>query len=312
NNRKIAIFGRSMQNNLDISIAGGYINHKEIFVSPEEANRLKPHEVCLLCTGSQGEPLAALSRIANGTHKSIKLQPNDTVVFSSSAIPGNALSISRTINKLYLKGVKVYTNTLLSDIHTSGHGSQEELKLMIRLFKPKYFMPVHGEYRMLKKHADLAIDCGIPEENTFILGNGDVLSMFKGKVKQEGTIQAGNVYVDGNRIGDVSNAVMWERKTMANDGVVVVIANIDTEKMTLIGRPNITTRGFVLVNDNTELILELENISKKAIEKSLKKPINYTEIKSTIIQDLAPYIYDRTGRKPIILPVLMNIKKNNN
>lgn len=312
NNRKIAIFGRSMQNNLDISIAGGYINHKEIFVSPEEANRLKPHEVCLLCTGSQGEPLAALSRIANGTHKSIRLQPNDTVVFSSSAIPGNALSISRTINKLYLKGVKVYTNTLLSDIHTSGHGSQEELKLMIRLFKPKYFMPVHGEYRMLKKHADLAIDCDIPEENTFILSNGDVLSMFKGKVKQEGNIQAGNIYVDGNRIGDVSNAVMWERKTMANDGVVVVIANIDTEKMTLIGRPNITTRGFVLVNDNTELILELENISKKSIEKTLKKPINYTEIKSTIIQDLAPYIYDRTGRKPIILPVLMNIKKNNN
>lgn len=312
NNRKIAIFGRSMQNNLDISIAGGYINHKEIFVSPEEANRLKPHEICLLCTGSQGEPLAALSRVANGTHKSIRLQPNDTVVFSSSAIPGNALSISRTINKLYLKGVKVYTNTLLSDIHTSGHGSQEELKLMIRLFKPKYFMPVHGEYRMLKKHADLAIDCGIPGENTFVLGNGDVLSMFKGKVKPDGNIQAGNIYVDGNRIGDVSNAVMWERKTMANDGVVVVIANIDTEKMTLIGRPNITTRGFVLVNDNAELILELENISKKSIEKTLKKPINYTEIKSTIIQDLAPYIYDRTGRKPIILPVLMNIKKNNN
>jgi ribonuclease J len=200
NNRKIAIFGRSMENNIDISIAGGYINHKEIFVSPEEANRLKPNEVCLLCTGSQGEPLAALSRIANGTHKSIKLQPNDIVVFSSSAIPGNALSISRTINKLYLKGVKVYTNTLLSDIHTSGHGSQEELKLMIRLFRPRYFMPVHGEYRMLKKHADLAIDCGIPKENTFVLGNGDVLSMYKGRVKQEGYIQAGDSYVDGNRI----------------------------------------------------------------------------------------------------------------
>ena len=312
NNRKIAIFGRSMENNLDISIEGGYINHKEIFVSAEESNRLKPNEICLLCTGSQGEPLAALSRIANGTHKQIKLQPNDIVVFSSSAIPGNALSISRTINKLYLKGVKVYTNTLLNEIHTSGHGSQEELKLMIRLLNPKYFMPVHGEYRMLKKHADLAIECGIPQENTFVLGNGDVLSMYKGRIKKDGVIPAGDAYVDGNRIGDISNVVMWERKNMANDGVIIVIANINVDNATLIGIPNITTRGFVLVNDNAALIHELERISQKAITSKLKKPINYSDIKTNVIQELAPYIYDTTGRKPIILPVLMNIKRNNN
>ncbi len=138
---------------------------------------MKPNEICILCTGSQGEPLAALTRIANGSHKQIKLQDDDIVIFSSSPIPGNALSISRTINKLYLKGVSVYTNTALNDIHTSGHGYQEELKLMLRLMKPKYFMPVHGEYRMLRSHADLAIDCNIPKQNTFVLNNGDFLSI---------------------------------------------------------------------------------------------------------------------------------------
>ena len=309
-NRKIAVFGRSMDNNIEISIEGGYIKNKDIFVTPEEANKLKPSEVCLLCTGSQGEPLAALSRIANGNHKQIKLQPNDTVIFSSSAIPGNALSISKTINKLYLKGVKVYTNTASSDIHTSGHGNEEELKLMLRLMQPKYFMPAHGEYRMLKAHTDIAINCDIPKENNFILENGDVLSMYKGKVTRQGSVPAGDVYVDGNRIGEVGSAVMKDRKIMATDGIVVVIANIDTNSNVLLGKPNITTRGFVLVNDNQELISELENISIKAINSKIKGHINYTEIKSEIISTLMPYIYEKTGRKPIILPVIMNIKKD--
>ena len=309
-NRKIAVFGRSMDNNIEISIEGGYIKNKEIFVTPEEANQLKPSEVCLLCTGSQGEPLAALSRIANGSHKQIKLQPNDIVIFSSSAIPGNALSISRTINKLYLKGVKVYTNTSLSDVHTSGHGNEEELKLMIRLMKPKYIMPIHGEYRMLKKHTDIAVDCDVPRENTFILGNGDVLSIYKGKITKGEPVQAGDVYVDGNRIGDVGNAVMKDRKIMANDGIVVVIANIDTNKNILLGKPNITTRGFVLVNENQDLINDLEDIATEAINSKLTSHINYTDIKNEIINIVTPYIYEKTGRKPIILPVIMNIKKD--
>ncbi len=310
NDRKIAIFGRSMETNIEISIQGGYIKHKDIFITPEEANKLPSNKVCLLCTGSQGEPLAALSKIANGNHKYIRLQPDDIVIFSSSTIPGNALSISRTINKLYLKGVKVYTNTSLSDIHTSGHGSSEELKLMIRLMQPKYFMPFHGEYRMLKRHADLAIDCGIPKENTFVLNNGDVLSLYKGKIKKEGTIQAGDIYVDGNRIGDVGNAVMKDRKIMANDGIVVVIVNIDTNTNQLLGNPNITTRGFVLVNENYELLKELEKIVKQAIKSKLIHHVNYTEIKSEIINELSIYINEKTGRRPIILPVIMDIKKD--
>ncbi len=310
NDRKIATFGRSMDNNIEISIEGGYIKHKEIFVTPEEANSLAPNKVCLLCTGTQGEPLSALSRIANGTHKQIKLQPNDLVIFSSSAIPGNALSISKTINKLYLQGVKVYTNTSLSDIHTSGHASEEELKLMLRLIKPKYFMPFHGEYRMLKRHTDLAVECDIPRENTFVLGNGDVLVLKKGKITRGTPVQAGDVYVDGNRIGDVSNAVMKDRKIMSSDGIVVVIANIDINNNELLGNPNITTRGFVLVNENIELLKELEETSKKAILSKIKNHINYSEIKSEIIYQLSNYIFDKTGRKPIILPVIMDIKKD--
>lgn len=305
--RKITTFGRSMENNLEISIQGGYIKNKDIFISAEEANHLPPEKVCLLCTGSQGEPLAALSRIADGSHKQITLKPDDVVVFSSSAIPGNAISIGRTINKLCLKGVKVYTNTSLSDIHTSGHANEEELKLMIRLIKPKYVMPFHGEYRMLKRHADIAKACGIPKENTFVLGNGDVLSMYKGKIKKAGTIQAGDTYVDGNRIGNTGSIVMKDRKIMANDGIIVVIANINMKKPELLGRINITTRGFVQVNENEELLHNLERISKQAILSKINNQ-NYNDIKNEIVNVLSNYAYEKTGRKPIILPVIMDIK----
>lgn len=307
NNRKIAVFGRSMDNNIEISIQDGYIKNKDIFVTPEEANKLPNEKVCLLCTGSQGEPLAALSRIANGNHRHIKLQSDDTVIFSSSAIPGNAISISRTINKLYLKGVKVYTNTSLSDVHTTGHGSEEELKLMLRLMKPKYFMPIHGEYRMLKRHADIGVLCDVPKENTFVLGNGDVLTLKNGIVKQEGTVHSGNVYIDGNKIGDVGNIVMKERKMMSQDGIIIVTCSVSKDK--LLTRPNITTRGFVMVNDNIELLRELEHVSENIINNKINKNCNYNEIKNAIITDLSNYAYQKTGRKPTILPILMETKK---
>ena len=303
NNRKIAIFGRSMTTNIEISIEGGYIKNKGIFISPEEANSMPDNKVCLLCTGSQGEPLAALSRIANGSHKQIKLKNDDTVVFSSSAIPGNAVSISRTINKLYLKGVKVYTNTSLSDVHTSGHASQEELKLMIRLIKPKYFMPIHGEYRMLKEHADLGVMCNIPKENTFVLSNGDVLNIKNGYVTKGETVIAGDSYVDGNKIGDVDNIVLKERKSMSQDGIVIVTLAIKNNN--LLANPTITTRGFVLVNDNIELLHDLENKAKSVVENKLK---NINELKPVIISELVSYIYDKTGRKPTILPIIMEVK----
>lgn len=310
NNRKIALFGRSMENNIEISIEGGYIKDDKIFVSPEVANTLPPEEICLLCTGSQGEPLAALSRIANGTHKQIKLKPTDTVIFSSNPIPGNNASVAKTINALYLQGVEVFVNNSENEIHTSGHANQEELKLMIRLIDPEYFMPIHGEYRMLKAHQDLAIDCDIPKEKTFLLQNGDVLALNKKGIRKLGNVGADDVYVDGNRIGDIGNVVIKDRKIMANDGILVAISNINMETHKLLGKVNITTRGFILVNENEELLREIEDVTTNTINKELtKKNVNYNELKSQIISNILTFVYEKTGRRPIILPVILDVKK---
>lgn len=310
-NRKICVFGRSMDNNIKISIEGGYIDHKEIIITPEDAKNLKPNEVCLLCTGSQGEPLAALSRMADGTFRQISLRPDDIVIFSSSPIPGNATSIAKTINKLYLKGIKVFTNTSLSELHTSGHANQEELKLMIRLMKPKYLMPFHGDYRMLKRHANLGVECGIAKENTFVIENGDILTMKNHVItKSHEKVSGEDVYVDGNRIGEIGEVVLRDRKIMSNDGILVVIANIDMDKRNLLIKPNITTRGFILVNENEELIKEIEDSSYHIIKDKLentKDGIN--DIKSKIITELIPFIENKTGRRPIILPVIIDIKR---
>ena len=309
--RKICIFGRSMEANIQISIKGGYINHKELFISPEETNQLKPKEVCILCTGSQGEPLAALSRIANLEHKHIKLRPDDVVIFSSSPIPGNALSISRTINKLCLQGVKVYTNTTISDIHTSGHANKEELKLMIRLLKPKYMLPFHGEYRMLKSHADLANMCGVSKENTFILDNGDTLILNKHTITQGPKIKMDEIYIDSNSASEVATQVIRDRKIMASDGILVIVANIDMKNKKLLTKPNIVTRGFIQVNDNIELINMLELKSSLLITTKLKENnTNYQDIKSYLQTNISTYIMELTGRKPIILPIILDIKRS--
>lgn len=309
-NRKICVFGRSMENNIDISIKGGYIDHKELLIRADEANNLKPGEVTILCTGSQGEPLAALSRIADGTHKQIKLRPDDIVIFSSSAIPGNALSISKTINKLYLKGVKVFTNMTINSLHTSGHANQEELKLMIRLLNPKYLMPFHGDYRMLKRHAELGVDCGIPKENTFILKNGDSLILNKHKITKGESYPNTPIYVDGARVGEVGSAVIHDRKIMANDGILVVIVNIDFQAKKLLIKPNITTRGFVLVNENEELLRKIENMAGNLITKKLNDShVSFSDLKMTISQDLSSYVYELTGRRPLLLPIILDVKK---
>ncbi len=310
NKRKVAIFGRSMETSIEIAIQGGYIDADDIFVTKEEANTLPNNQLALLCTGSQGEPLAALSRIANGAHRQIKLMPKDIVIFSSSPIPGNGASIAYTINLLYMKGIEVFTNTSLSEIHTSGHANQEELKLMLRLIKPAYFLPNHGDYRMLKAHTDLAVECGIPRENTFVLENGQVLSLKNGTVKRSGFVPASAIYVDGNRIGAVGGIVIKDRIIMANDGILVVISNIDVNNKQLIGKSHIITRGFVLVNENEELLSKIEKVADQTIIKNLKdKRINYADLKQQIINEISPYILEKTGRRPIVLPVFMEIKK---
>ncbi len=310
NNRKIVTFGRSMETAKEIALKNNLITDKTIFIEASEAKNLKKHEICILCTGSQGEPLAALSRIANGTHKQIELMPDDIVVFSSSPIPGNRASINRIINKLYLKGVKVYTNTELSDIHTSGHAKQEEQKWMLRIIKPEYFMPMHGEYRMLKTHGDLAIDCGIPKEHIFICKNGDSVELTKDGARLGKRVQAGDVYVDGSRIGDIGSVVIKDRKLMSQDGILVTILNINPTTRELLIKPNITTRGFVLVNENTGLINKIENKVTEIVNRTIKNSYNYIDLKNQIILELNPFINELTGRRPIILPVIMEVKDN--
>lgn len=315
NNRKIAAFGRSMINSIEIAKSCGLITDKSIFITSDEANKSKPENVCLLCTGSQGEPLAALSRIANGVDANIKLMPDDTVIFSSSPIPGNAVNINRVINKLYLKGAKVYTTSSEADIHTSGHAKQDELKLLLRLIKPEYFLPVHGEYRMLKAHADLAKECGIPEDHNFILNNGDMLALSKDGVRVAKSIPINDIYVDGKRIGDIGSSVIRDRKIMSTDGVLVVILNIDSNRRRLLLDPNVTTRGFVVVNDNQELISNIQNKVKSiAISELHKNNFSLTDLKNRIILELNSFIIDTTGRRPIIMPMILEVKNevNNN
>ena len=309
-NRKIIVFGRSMEASIELALNNGLITDKTIFIDSNQAKSLKRNEICILCTGSQGEPLAALSRIANGSHKQISLLPDDLVIFSSSPIPGNSESINKIINKLYLKGVKVFTNSEFSDIHTSGHAKLEELKWMLRIIKPAYFMPMHGEFRMLKQHANIAKLCDIPEENTFICSNGDVILLKNGKVYKGGTIPAGDVYVDGSRVGDVGSVVIKDRKLMSQDGILITILNINTLTRKLLIKPNVTARGFVLVNENQELMNKIEHKISDIVNNFLKNSLyNYTDLKNQVILELLPYISELTGRRPIILPVIMEVNR---
>lgn len=312
NNRKIVVFGRSMDTSINLALNTGLLTDKSMFVDANAAKNMKKNEVCVLCTGSQGEPLAALSRIANGTHRQISLMPDDLVVFSSSPIPGNAASINRIINKLYIKGVKVFTNSEFSDIHTSGHAKSEELKLMQRLMKPEFFMPMHGEYRMLKAHADLAVNCGLNPDNYFILNNGEMISMDKDGVKRVSNVTAGDVYVDGSRIGDIGNVVLKDRKLMSNDGILMTILNIDVVNKKLMIKPNVTTRGFILVNENADLITTIEKKITHVVNNYLKNnKYSYNDLKNQIIFELNPYISNLTGRRPVIVPIIMEIAKEN-
>ncbi len=311
NNRSIVTFGRSMETSIDIAFQNNLIKDRSIFIDANKAKTLKRNQVCILCTGSQGEPLAALSRIANGVHKQISLLNDDLVIFSSKPIPGNAASINRIINKLYLKGVKVFTNEEFSDIHTSGHAKEEELKLMIRLVNPEYFMPMHGEYRMLTAHKSLAEDCGIPSENIFVCKNGDVIELENGIVRRGESVTAGDVYVDGSRIGDVGSSILKERKIMSHDGILMTIININPLKKQLLIKPNVTTRGFIMVNENADLIDKIEKKVTYIVRESFAKGnYSYTDLKGQIILDLSPYISALTGRHPMILPVIMEVRQS--
>ena len=309
--RKVCIFGRSMENVVTIGRKLGSIKIAESnFLRPEELNHFPANRICIICTGSQGEPLAALSRIAQGTHRYIHLIPSDTVVFSSSPIPGNSESVNQVVNKLFRAGANVLTNSILNNLHTTGHASQEEQKLMLQLMKPKYFMPVHGEYKMLKQHMQTAIDTGIPKENIFTCANGDVLIMRDETIYESSIrIPADDIYVDGNDISGLSTAVLKDRKILADNGLVAVIVCIDSRVNKIMTKPVIVSRGFVFLKDSQSLLKEAESVVFAALKEKMAQKITFQDIKNTIRGSLEPFLYDKTHRNPIVIPVILNSKE---
>ena len=304
--RKIVVFGRSMEKAIVNGIELGYIKVPAgTIIEPNEIKDYAANEILIMCTGSQGEPMAALSRIANGTHRQVQLQPGDTVIFSSSPIPGNTTSVNKLINTISEAGVEVIHGKI-NNIHTSGHGGQQEQKLMLRLIKPKYFMPVHGEYRMQKIHAGLARDCGVEKDNIFIMSNGDVLALTANSARIAGSFNAQDIYVDGNRIGEIGAAVLRDRRDLSEDGVVLAVATVDFKSKMILAGPDILSRGFIYMRESGDLIRESQRILFNAIRIALKnKDANIQTVNGAIVNALRPFLYESTEREPIIIPMIL-------
>ena len=304
--RKIIVFGRSMEKTVNVSQQLNYIKAPPgTFITAKEFPHLPPEKITILSTGSQGEPLAALSRIADGTHRAIKIIPGDTIVFSSSPIPGNQEAINRTINKLYRAGCNVIVNSPLTDTHASGHGGETELMIMLSLTRPKYFVPIHGEYSMLRRHAELAVATGVKPENCFILDNGEVLTFSANKVAVTHRVQSGDIYIDSNNF-DIDNSIIRERRILSDDGMLAVIFSANKYKLNK--EPNIVSRGFIYVKDSEKLIADISEKAKNIYNDyyNRTKRFHPNHIVNIITNELTEYIYEKTEKKPMIVPIIMN------
>ena len=308
--RKVIVFGRSMENVVDIGRKMGTIHIKNSdMLSPDELAHTPDDKICIICTGSQGEPLAALSRIANGTHRHIHLKPGDTIVFSSNPIPGNTSSVNKVVDNLFRAGATVLTKSVLNNLHTTGHASKEEQKLMLQLIRPRYFMPVHGEYKMLMQHRQTAMEVGIPKENIFVCANGDILILRNHEILQsDWRYQGDDIYVDGNDISGLSTAVLKDRRILADNGLVAVVIAIDSKINKILMRPVIVSRGFVFIKDSQGLIKEAEFIVNASLQERMKEKTTFSQLKNCVRSTLEPFLYRKTHRNPIVIPVIINSK----
>ncbi len=307
-NRKVAVVGRSMVNVVSVATELGYLNMPEgTMIDIDLIDKYPPDKIVIITTGSQGEPMSALSRMAVNEHKKVEIEPGDLIIISASPIPGNEKPIFRVINELFKKGADVIYESL-ADVHVSGHACQEELKLIHNLIKPKFFMPVHGEYRHLKRHANLANKMGMPSKNIFMLEIGRVLELTSNSAKINGSVSSGRILVDGLGVGDVGSIVLRDRKLLSQDGLIVVVITTEKESGQVVAGPDIISRGFVYVRESEDLMDNAREIIKKTLVKlEGKKGNDWSAKKGLIKDDLRQYLYERTKRKPMILPIIMEI-----
>ena len=306
--RKVAFSGRSMEKISDVAIKLGYLNMPEgLLIDLKDLKLYNSEQITIVTTGSQGEPMSALTRMASSTHKNIQIEKDDMIIISANPIPGNEKAISKVINELTQKGANVIYKSI-EEIHVSGHACEQELKLLQSILKPKYFVPVHGEYKHLRKHILIAEEVGLEKGKSFILENGDVLSLNRKSATISGKVQAGNILVDGIGVGDVGNIVLRDRKNLSKDGIINIIVAIEKETKTIASGPDIVTRGFIYVRESEELVNQIKEISYDSIQTSIDKNIfKWSEIKNNIRNDVGSFIYSKTKRKPIIVPIIMEV-----
>lgn len=312
-NRKIIPLGRSMVNTIEIASSLGYLHlPNNMLLEASEINQYKRHEIVILCTGSQGEPMAALARIASGNHRQVEVSPGDTVIFASSPIPGNERNVARIVDNLFVRKARVvYGSGTQTGMHVSGHASQEELKLMLTLMKPKYFIPIHGEYRMLYLHKLLAEAIGVESSDIFIVNNGDVVDIIGSEAIQERKVPSGNTFVDGLGIGDVGNVVLRDRKVLSEDGILIIVLTLAKSDNKVITGPDIVSRGFVFVKESEGLMEELYRITLNEVEQlqqdTTKASNNWGIYKQAIKEAVGKFVYATTKRRPMILPIIIQV-----
>ncbi|MDT8858970.1 ribonuclease J [Alkalihalobacillus sp. MEB130] len=306
-NRKLVVVGKSMVRVITIATKLGYLEApKDIFIDIDQIGKYKDEQLAVLTTGSQGEPMSALTRMAKGAHRQITITDEDTVIIAASAIPGNEKSVSAIIDKLHRIGADVVYGQ--AKVHASGHGSQEELKLMLNLMKPKYFVPVHGEFRMQYAHRELAMQTGMAQENIFLVDKGEVVEFTNGQARKTGKVPSGNVLIDGLGVGDVGNIVLRDRRLLSKDGILVVVVTLNKKTGEFVSGPNIISRGFVYVRESEKLLDDANELVGVILKKCVNENVNeWSSLKSNVREGLSRFLFEKTKRRPMILPIIMEV-----